>query len=83
MGFDRWDVDRILDENGNNTENSPIIFQSNPIQIDEARRQHAGVVNAVRSLGLDVLELPPDESNFASVFTQDLAVVINGKWNGA
>lgn len=36
------------------------------------------VVNAVRSLGLDVLELPPDESNAASVFTQDLAVVVNG-----
>jgi len=48
------------------------------IHIEEARRQHAGVVNAVRSLGLDVLELPPDETNVASVFTQDLAVVING-----
>ena len=44
----------------------------------ETRKQHASLVNAVRSLGLDVLELPPDESNAASVFTQDLAVVVNG-----
>ena len=53
----------------------------NPLQnIDllETRKQHASLVNAVRSLGLDVLELPPDESNAASVFTQDLAVVVNG-----
>lgn len=27
---------------------------------------------------MDVLELPPDESNSNSVFTQDLAVVVNG-----
>lgn len=52
--------------------------QSNRVELNEARRQHAGVVNAVRGLGLDVLELPPDESNVASVFTQDLAVVVNG-----
>lgn len=48
------------------------------IDITEAQRQHAALVTAVRSLGLDVLELPPDESNAASVFTQDLAVVLNG-----
>ena len=34
------------------------------------------LVSAVRSLGLDVLELPPDESNPQSIFTQDLAVSI-------
>jgi dimethylargininase len=49
-----------------------------PIDALEARRQHAALVAAVRGLGLDVLELPPDESNAASVFTQDLAVVVNG-----
>ena len=48
------------------------------IDLLETRKQHACLVNAVRSLGLDVLELPPDESNAASVFTQDLAVVVNG-----
>ena len=48
------------------------------VDLEEARKQHAVVVGAVRSLGLDVLELPPDESNAASVFTQDLAVVVNG-----
>ena len=36
------------------------------------------LVTAVRNMGIDVLELPPDESNAASVFTQDLSVVVNG-----
>lgn len=43
-----------------------------------ARRQHADLVSAVRGLNIDVLELPPDETNALSVFTQDLAVVVNG-----
>lgn len=49
-----------------------------PIELALARSQHASLVAAVRGLGIDVLELPPDESNAASVFTQDLAVVVNG-----
>ena len=53
-------------------------YFSQKIDLAETRKQHASLVNAVRSLGLDVLELPPDESNAASVFTQDLAVVVNG-----
>lgn len=48
------------------------------IDVTEARSQHAALVTAVRNMGIDVLELPPDESNAASVFTQDLAVVVNG-----
>lgn len=58
----------------------PEIYAKEATKIDllETRKQHACLVNAVRSLGLDVLELPPDESNAASVFTQDLAVVVNG-----
>ena len=54
------------------------LFSLQKIDLLETRKQHACLVNAVRSLGLDVLELPPDESNAASVFTQDLAVVVNG-----
>ena len=46
--------------------------------MDLARRQHADLVAAVRGLNIDVLELPPDETNALSVFTQDLAVVVNG-----
>ena len=54
-------------------------FQSNtPIDLRRAREQHLALVAAVRGLGVDVLELPPDEVSVDSVFTQDLAVVVNG-----
>lgn len=43
-----------------------------------ARKQHSGLAEAVRGLGLDVLELPPEEANALSIFVQDLAVVVNG-----
>ena len=48
------------------------------MDLELARRQHADLVAAVRGLNIDVLELPPDETNALSVFTQDLAVVVNG-----
>jgi len=49
------------------------------IDIALARKQHADLVKSLRDkTGLDVLELPPDESNALSVFTQDLAVVVDG-----
>ena len=41
------------------------------IDIALARKQHADLVKSLRDkTGLDVLELPPDESNALSVFTQ-------------
>jgi len=43
-----------------------------------AREQLSSAVAAVRRLGVDVLELPPDEASPESVFAQDLAVVVNG-----
>ena len=43
-----------------------------------AREQHAVLVSALRGLGVDVLELAPDEGSAESVYTQDLAVVVNG-----
>ena len=49
-----------------------------PVDLELARRQHADLVAAVRGLNIDVLELPPDETNALSIFTQDLAVVVNG-----
>jgi len=49
-----------------------------PIDLALCRQQHADLVAALRANGIDVLELPPEESNPLSVFTQDLAVVVNG-----
>lgn len=43
-----------------------------------AKEQQNALIAAVRRLGVDVLELPPDEAAADSVFTQDLAVVVNG-----
>ena len=41
------------------------------IDVGLARKQHADLVKSLRDkTGLDVLELPPDESNALSVFTQ-------------
>ena len=49
-----------------------------PIDMAMAREQHATLVSALRGLGVDVLELAPDEGSVESVYTQDLAVVVNG-----
>ena len=48
------------------------------IDTEKARLQHQGLVTVLRGLGLDVLELPPDEVSPGSVFVGDCAVVING-----
>ena len=48
------------------------------IDTEKARLQHQGLVTVLRGLGLDVLELPPDEDSPGSVFVGDCAVVING-----
>ena len=49
-----------------------------PVDMAAAREQHAVLVSALRGLGVDVLELAPDEGSAESVYTQDLAVVVNG-----
>lgn len=41
-----------------------------PIDLQVCRQQHADLVAALRANGIDVLELPPEESNPLSVFTQ-------------
>lgn len=48
------------------------------IKVDEARRQHENFVKLLRELGLDVIELPPDEDLPESVFIEDTAVIVNG-----
>lgn len=48
------------------------------IDTEKARAQHQGLVIVLRGLGLDVLELPPDEDSPGSVFVGDCAVVVNG-----
>lgn len=43
-----------------------------------AKEQHAAYVSTLRRLGLDVIELPPDEALPNCVFVEDTAVVVNG-----
>ena len=44
----------------------------------QAKKQHELYVKCLRDSGLDVIELPPDESHPNSVFVETLAVVCNG-----
>ncbi|KAF5282692.1 hypothetical protein FQA39_LY17499 [Lamprigera yunnana] len=50
----------------------------NDVNLDEARKQHETYVRLLREIGLDVIELPPDESLPECVFVEDTAVVCNG-----
>ena len=51
---------------------------SGTVDLQRAKEQHAAYVNVLRQLGLDVVELPPDESLPDSVYVEDTAVVVNG-----
>lgn len=48
------------------------------IELEEAKKQHENYVRLLRELGLDVIELPPDEALPECVFVEDTAVVCNG-----
>ncbi|CAH1968861.1 unnamed protein product [Acanthoscelides obtectus] len=48
------------------------------VELEEARRQHEAYVRLLRELGLDVIELPPDEALPLCAFVEDSAVVCNG-----
>ena len=48
------------------------------IDIDKARKEHEDVVEALRRIGLDVVEMPCDEKQPDGLFVDDIAVVING-----
>jgi hypothetical protein len=45
---------------------------------DELKREHESYVRLLRDIGLDVIELPPDEALPQCVFVEDTAVVCNG-----
>ena len=49
-----------------------------PIDLALATKQHDDYVDVLRRLGVDILELPPDERHPESIFVADTAVVING-----
>ena len=51
---------------------------SEPINLYEARREHETYIRILRNLGVDVIELPADESLPDSPFVEDTAVVVNG-----
>lgn len=56
-------------------------FASNSVSgfnLSLAKEQHAAYVSSLRRLGLDVIELPPDEALPDCVFVEDTAVVVNG-----
>lgn len=48
------------------------------INIHEARREHENYVRTLRSLGIDVIELPADEQLPDCTFVEDTAIVANG-----
>lgn len=56
----------------------PNSFKTKDINFDEAKRQHENYVRLLRNIGLDVIELPPDESLPECLFVEDTAVVCNG-----
>jgi len=48
------------------------------INIEKARKQHQDYISILRKLGLDVIELPADESLPEGVFVEDTAVICDG-----
>lgn len=48
------------------------------IDLEEAKSQHEAYVKLLRDLGLDVIELPPDEGCPECAFVEDTAIVCNG-----
>lgn len=48
------------------------------IELEEAKKQHETYVRLLREIGLDVIELPPDEKLPECVFVEDTAVICNG-----
>ena len=48
------------------------------IDIPQARRELDGLVDTLRRIGVDVIELPREERHPDSLFVDDIAVVING-----
>lgn len=51
-------------------------IERNPIDLDIAQKQHRGYVDALKKLGCDVLELPPEIDLPDSVFVEDAAFIL-------
>ena len=54
------------------------LLRGEHVDIDRARQEHETLVDALRRIGLDVVELPCDEKHPDGLFVDDVAVVING-----
>jgi dimethylargininase len=52
-------------------------LERQPIDLDRAEAQHAAYVGLLRSLGLEVVELPPDAAFPDCCFVEDVAVVLD------
>ena len=50
-----------------------------PINLEEAKQQHRNYVQTLKSCGLTVIELPPEEQFPDSVYVEDSVVIIDGK----
>lgn len=55
------------------THQSPV-----PIDVDRARRQHAGYVAFLAGRGIEVVHLPPAEAHPDAVFVEDTVVIVDG-----
>lgn len=54
------------------------LLRGERVDIDRARHEHETLVDALRRIGVDVVELPCDEKHPDGLFVDDVAVVING-----
>lgn len=54
------------------------LIRGQSIDIDVARQEHESLVDALRRIGVDVVELPCDDQHPDGLFVDDIAVVING-----
>lgn len=59
-------------------ESSYEIAKGQSIDIDRARQEHETLVDALRRIGVDVVELPCDDKHPDGLFVDDIAVVVNG-----
>ncbi|XP_043288029.1 N(G),N(G)-dimethylarginine dimethylaminohydrolase 1 [Venturia canescens] len=48
------------------------------VDLDEARKQHLALAELLREIGIDVVEMPPDEESPLCPFVDDVAIVCNG-----
>ncbi|EDW32738.1 GL18337 [Drosophila persimilis] len=57
---------------------SEALLESGPFDLKLAKRQHEQYCTLLRDIGLDVIELPPDDMLPEGVFVENCAVICNG-----